>query len=837
MRRKAILILSAILSLSLTGCSGIRNRLGEQILQQSGVLEKDDYKKYEQYEESGNLDAEGYYTEKTDAETQDPAQIHVTFAQNNNLNVAYYTDTDHTDLIDSNDCYLDPGSSVYATISIDDEIFSSMYEFSGFRVFEIDSEGNRKESTSLKMTGSNTEQSMKIPDSFEGTDIVLEPLGTYKQRTISFNDYWSDDDNNKTDLNGTWFVNDQECTSNSVEISPVTPYIISYTFDSGEYFYLSSTPECYYSNSDDGIVIFNQREAYDETVDYSVELHKYLSFTLVSDVNRNISLNGGDSSYVRANEEYVLSKLKYGDTVTLKTSAPWPDLETNPDFIVNGSSHTTDGDYVYTLLVPEKDGMFLFDPSQYQYDHGTITFKCNGKKVTSPQMLAKGSKIYYEQASANTGYWLAGRDHYIVVGDAEETTKSLQEIHFTPKVDVKVSLPQPEYGGTVTYKMNGHRVYTDSVSTYSGEIITMKFNPWEGWISDVTGEKNYRVGDNKNQVVKAGDKSIQNVLHEDDNHKPGLSVILEKSVGKAMEFTLDSSGYSMDVTNYGGGWNVTDIFNNHGETYDITNNNQTIVKNKPIGTEKPVTITISNRALQSGTAVRMIITKTDSSGNKTVEKRYIDDLNDVLEPIYIYEPGKNATSTTWYKSLSIKIGVVNINAFSPPKAGTNTVITVKNAETGAVLKKGDLIESSTTVTVFIMPHARYYLTGKDASDDLYKRTMTFSEYKKNIDSIISKHPAAKYYRITLDRSDSYANYTYKLDEKTVSGRVNAKAGQNLELTYEITDSAFKLSKYHNGTLIGIGASNEKATESITITPEMDGKRLKKTDFGIETVKQ
>lgn len=66
MRRKAILILSAILSLSLTGCSGIRNRLGEQILQQSRVLEKDDYKKYEQYEESGNLDAEGYYTEKTD---------------------------------------------------------------------------------------------------------------------------------------------------------------------------------------------------------------------------------------------------------------------------------------------------------------------------------------------------------------------------------------------------------------------------------------------------------------------------------------------------------------------------------------------------------------------------------------------------------------------------------------------------------------------------------------------------------------------------------------------------------------------------------------------------
>lgn len=165
------------------------------------------------------------------------------------------------------------------------------------------------------------------------------------------------------------------------------------------------------------------------------------------------------------------------------------------------------------------------------------------------------------------------------------------------------------------------------------------------------------------------------------------------------------------------------------------------------------------------------------------------------------------------------------------------MITVKNADTGAILKEGYLIESGTKVTVFITPNARYYLTGKDVADDYYKKTMTFAENKKNINSIVSKHPAEKYYRITLDRSDSYAKYTYKLDGKTVSGTINARAGQNLELSYEITDSAYKLSKSHNGTLIGINASDVKATESITVTPEMDGKRIKKTDFDIETVKQ
>ena len=837
MKKKTILFLSTMLALSLTGCSGIKNHIKNQILQQSGVLEEEDYKKYEEYEADGNLDDEGYYIEKASEETQDHAQIHVTFAENNNLNVRYYTDAEHKDEVDPADCYLNPGSSVYAAVTIDDEVFSSMYEFSEFRIFEIDNEGGRKESSSLKMTGSDTEQVLKIPDSFEGTDIVIEPIGTYQQRTISFHDYWSDDDNNKTDLGGTWFVNDQECTSDTAEISPVTPYIISYEFDSGEYFYLSSTPECYYSNSDDGIVIFNQREAYDETVDYSVELHKYLSFTLVSDVNRNISINDGETSYVRANEEYILPKLKYGDTVTLKTSVPWPDLETNPDLIVTGPDHPSSGDYVYKLLVPEKGGEFLFDPSEYKYDHGTISFIYLGEKVTTPQKLAKGRKIYYEETSASTGYWLAGHDHYIVVGDAEETIKALKEIHFTPKVDVKVSLPQPDFGGSVQYKLNGRRVYANSVSTYSGAVITMKFFPWEGWISKVTGEEEYRVGDNKNQLVKAGKLNIKDVLREDEGHKPKLSLILEKSVGKAMEFTLDASGYSMDVINYGGGWKVTDIFDNHGEIYDITNNNQTIVKNKPIGTEKPITMTMSNRALQSGTAVRMIITKIDSDGHKTVETRYIDDLTDVLDPIYIYEPGKNATSTTWYRSLSIKIGVVDIIAFAPPKAGANTNITVKNAENGAKLNRGDLLESDTKVTVYITPYARYYLTGKDAADNLYKRTMTFDEYQKNISSIISKHPAEKYYRITLDRSDSYAEYSYKLDGKSVTGTIDAKAGQKLELTYKITDSAYKLSKAHNSTLIGLGSSTSTATESITVTAEMDGKRLKKTDFGIETEKQ
>ena len=43
MKKKTILFLSTMLALSLTGCSGIKNHIKNQILQQSGVLEEEDY--------------------------------------------------------------------------------------------------------------------------------------------------------------------------------------------------------------------------------------------------------------------------------------------------------------------------------------------------------------------------------------------------------------------------------------------------------------------------------------------------------------------------------------------------------------------------------------------------------------------------------------------------------------------------------------------------------------------------------------------------------------------------------------------------------------------------
>lgn len=832
------LILGMILLLAMTGCSRANSYLEDQMVKKSGVLENADYLTYEGYVNDGRIDEEGYYTEPTEEPVRNRAPVHVTFAENNNLKIQYFSDAEHLTQMSQSDCYLNPGDSIYAIVEIQDEVRNSMYEFAGFRTFELDENGMLKNTNTVSIIGAGSEYILSISKDYEGSELSIEPIGAYQQRTISLKDFCVDDSGKKTELDGTWLVNDKEYNTDKVEISPVSSYIISYQYNSDEYFFMASEPECYYSNNADGIVIFKQREPSDSTPDYSVELHKYISVSLVSDMSRNISINGGDKQSVAANSELVIPKLRYGQEVVLTTDKEWADLENCRELILMSSGREA-GDYKYNLIVPEKDGEFVFDPSEYKYDHGTITFTCFGNVVTSPQILAKGSKIYYEQNTAEDGFWLAPGDNFVIVGEEAATKQQLQDIHFTPMVQVAVALEQPLFGGTVTYKVDGNKIYTDTYNTYSGTVIEMEFDAWEGWMlnSNAHDGDTYVVKDNKSQIVRGNGYEISSVFIEDKNHKPALTITLEKSVGEEMEFSISASGFKTDISSYGGGWKVTDIFNKEAGNYNIITNSQDIISQQKIGTEIPITMTMGNRALQSGEAVRFVIEKTDSADNKTSVTKYITDMTAVLDPIHIYEPSELATSKIWYKSIHITIGVVDIERFVSPTPSANTTITVRNMLTNEAMSGGELIEGSQKVTVSIVPDPGYYVMGKKVTNDVYQETMTYSEFVKNKDDIIEGHLAARYYTITLDSSDSFATYTYKLDGNEVSGTITVKEGQKLSLTYEITDSAYKLKEGAGGIpIVGWGKSYTKVSKDLTITSAMDGKTITKDDFGIEIVK-
>lgn len=830
--KRYIVSLITISLITLTGCSRVNSYLEEKMLEKSGILQDETYKEYQKQIEAGNVDKEGYYVENT--QQIQNGSIHVTFSMNNNLDINYFIDKACDNQIDITNCYLDPGASIYAEVAVSEDVYSSMYEFDTFNICEYDADGNRTVKDKWEPNDTTTDKGhlveIQIPLEFEGTELSLEPLGKYKLRQIKLDDYYLDEADEKHPLDGTWMIDDEEYNKDKdfAEISAISSYTVSYEYDSDEYFFSDATPEYYYNNNEDGIVIFNQSEAADETEDYRVELRKYISVSLVSGVDREvaITINGGSKQTLKSNTEFEIPKLKYGDKVVIETDKSWSDLETNRDLILTDTEPLSIGSYKYTLIVPEKDGQFLFDPDEYTYEHGKVSFKCFGSPVTGMQYLAKGSKIYYEEVSADDGYWLPTDENYIVVSSEEETRKQLEEIHFVKRIQVTVSLSQPEYGGKINYYVDGRQIYESKYETYSGTVITMDFEPWEGWICSHKDGIGYIVGESDSQIINADGTDINRLFTEDEEHKPKLSVVLNKSVGQDIQFDFSASGLDPQAYTYESDWFRND--------YKIIDG-----KNTKIGTEAPIVISMQNKAIQSGKAIRITVTKTDSDKKtETAEIRYVDDLTELQEPIYIYKDTEIANSTKWYNSIDIVVSIVDVTSFTKPSASNNTVITIYNADTMKELVQGDLIEESQKVVVKIAPTTGYYIVGgnNDAKTE-YQQTMKYSKYTKDIAGLIEKHYAEKICTVKLDESDSFAKYTYRYNGEQVSGTVKIRAGEELTLEYEITDTGYKLSEASaSGGVLGIGKSYKKVTKSIPITADMDGKTIAKSNFTIEVEK-
>ena len=836
MNQKVLAIALLFMGLSLSGCTAVEQAdaiVEKQMQIKSGVNEDPAYKQFQEFQADGKLDGDGYYTSEVDESAINPDFVHVSFATNNNLEIEYYSDQEHLQKIDTEACFVSPGSDIYADVSVDEDVYTSEYGFSGFRIVEYKDDNTRTIHDDMAGNSSEEGHVIHIPENLTGAELSIEPLGQYQMRKINLKDYYSDEDGSTHDLDGVWSVNDKDIQGDSIELNPVSSYIISYRFDSDEFFYLNSSPTCYYNNNDDGVVIFDQRSATDETQDYEIELHQYFDLALVSDRNRAVIVNGESEQSVKANNEVVLKKLKYGDKVVLETNEEWPALENNRDIILESSERTSKGYYKYILIIPDKNWAFLFDPNDYTYEHGTIQFSCFGAEVTGPLPLEKGRKISYKQKETDEGYWLAGEDNYIIVTDEEETKQKLSEIHFTPLVSVEVSLPQPEYGGKINYSLEGTPTKENRITTYSGAEISMSFQPWEGWKCKYKDGTVYKASDAESQIVQFDGHSVNTVFSEDEQHKPTLNFILDKSVGTDMKFKISAGGnYSSSVENYGGGWQITDLFNNN--QYDLISNEQTLIKDQKIGTEKGIEIDVSNRAIPTGKAVRLVVEKTLQNGDKSVEQFYQEGITNAIIPVEIYPVGSNAKAKEWYRSISITVAVVDVEKFAEKEALANTSLIVKNKDTGKVLKAGDAVENSQELLVSLTPDPGYYIMGPKVKNDSYQTNMKYADFVKDFSNTLAKYSAAKYYSIVLDDSDSFAKYTYSLDGNTVKGRVNVKEGQKLKLSYEITDDKHRLKEATGGFLI-FGKSDKKAEKTISISSEMDGKTITKADFNIETI--
>ena len=833
--KKKILLVSLCSAMLLSGCSGMNEYLDNKIKTQSGIYEDENYQSFQKYTNQGKLDDEGYYSEEAfdsdkAQDTIQPGKAKISFAENQHLIVKYYSDAEMTQEISQDEDQFPVGSSIFTNVALDNTIPSNTYDFAGFRLSEVDENG---EHTQLETLVPDTNGLLfQITSEYEGKDLIIAPYGDYSTRVVSLKSTYLDQDEKEHDLVGTWNVNDKPIQGNSAEINPISSYIISYDFDGKQYFYLSSEPECFYSNNEDGVVIFNKRESTDKTQDYEVKLHEYLSVKITSNQLRYVTIDNGEEREVKAGTELDIPMLKYGDTFVIVTDSTWDTLE-NCEELVCLSTETLrqsgQTSYRYTMTVPEKGAEFHFDPSEYDFEHGTLTFFCMGDEVTSPMELASGRKISYEQKSSDDGYWLPDGEHIITVTTPDQTKKEIEGIRFIEKIKVNVSLSQPKYGGAIEYYANGVKINNSQYSGDSGTEITMKFRPWEGWINKFNDGEKYPVSGEPSQTIDINGYSVDSAFEEDTNHKPELTVVLGKSLGENTKFTFEASGLDPQDYQYVPEWYRNDF---------------TIISKHKIGTEQGISLSIGNSAIQTGTAIKIQIEKTgeDKSKAKT-EKitesycRLVDSLTALQEPIEIYDATNLGSSKVWYNSIKIVIKLVDVNQYTQPTALPNSEVEVRKTSTGDILKTGDILEGSEKVTMTIKPTSGYYIAGKSVKENMYQNTVEYEKLLSDASAIINNHPIEKFVTVVLDASDSYGICKYTVDGKEVSGTVDLKIGDKVKLEYNISDPSYVIDGASGFLRTPLGKNEKEKTERITIERTHDGQTLTRDSFGIKVRKE
>lgn len=806
--KKPMLLFTAVSVLMLSGCSVVDKKAQEMIKEQ-GIEGDEDYKEYTRLKSGGELDENGYYKisdslsieETEETVEQRTGQIRVTFAENDNLLIHYYRDAEQKEEILTS-CYLNPNDYIYASVP-ESMANTNLYHFLEYRIFEYGESGRKQ----LDWTAAEENVVLQIPADYSGEEISVVPVGGYEKRKLMLSDYYMDTEGNSHELSERWRIDKEETAGDSITISPVDSYILSYEYDNKNYFFVDSHPDCRYQDNEDGVVIFEEADAQSEITNYSVELHPYISAEIISDQEWRYQVNGGEQMKSKKGSQKI-TNLKYEDQIVVYTDKVAV-FDYDKNQLTEPAEIQVAEGYCYTFQV-KKHTSFYFDPSEYTYSYGSIVFKNRGREITEGVYLGEGSQITYEAKSVEEGYWLPDGDHTIVVKGEKETKEAFNQIRFYPQRKVEVYLLQPKAGGTIRYSVNGTEIETSSIEVDAGTSISMDFEGWEGWICSAEDKTLYIAGEEDKQETNVKGKDVDQIFLENEEHKPVLELVLDKSVGEMLQVDLSASGYEKSGIVY---------------QQELLKNTYTLSTEK-IGTEEGITVSLKNGSVQSGYAFKIKMVKTEKNKNQSEEVLYIQKIP-VSEKLEIYHDTEIMDSPFYYDKVTITISLEEVEGYEP-KSIEHGEINLAYADTGAEVQEGEILDGEREVVVSIIPEEGYYLdSGKKNTNDLYQNTMSYKKYKSDIDKIIKDNPIKKIFIVTLDNNDPYGTVVYKLDGAEVSGTIEVREKQKLVMEYMITDSEYEI---QTEGLLKIVQSKTKGDVSIEITEEIDGTVLKREDF-------
>lgn len=425
--KKAFVLLLTFTMLLLTGCSAVDAKLEQAILEKSGILEHEDYLQYQQYQEAGRLNEDGQYIdpnlieESNNTQESPDGQIHVSFGENRYLQIWYFVDAGMTTPIDTKTCYMNPGDTIYAKVVECTNPNSNLYRLAEYRILEYDSEGNVKKEYVQEVEDGTLEY--QIPSNFTGTELSILPVGEYPDRNLSMSVYYVDDSGNECTLGsaGTWSINSNDIDGNTARISPIESYVLKFTYDTKNYFYVGCEPACFTKNPDTaGFVEFWEAEPTDADMTYRVELHQFLNLSLKFSEEAKVRINQGEEETIKKNKVWNLGKLQYGDSITIETAGECTITGGNYQHISATKDPITNG-YRYTLKVVQDaesniaeilsltiDVNRIFNVTlDSNCDYGTCIYELDGDVVSGEIQVQEGQELTLTYTITNKNYTFA----------------------------------------------------------------------------------------------------------------------------------------------------------------------------------------------------------------------------------------------------------------------------------------------------------------------------------------------------------------------------------------------------------------------------------------------
>ena len=376
--RITVALIALTMVLLLTGCAKLNSYVQDEVKKASEEEIKNS-SEYQQYENTLSNEASTEENmssvKEPDGEPVDPNAVQVTIATNTFLDCKYYTDKEKEPRKASK-VFLAPGDSLYAAgVSVNNDK-SNLYDFSCFRIWSYDRNGKRSSSPYGEI-GSRDGIILTVPESFEGTGFSVEPLGAYSKRHITVRAYYLKDGETIDLPNGNWKVND-EAFLNSIDISPVESYTITYDYGKYEgYYCINSAPAYWYVNEREHVVIFREVSSDEQKTEFSVEMHPFITMNVTNScinlvsglplignhgdqIIQSITKKSATKDEVLLNQDdwdkqtFEIKQLRVGDQISIRVGKEY---KITGDGINVGTAIPLGSDaesgYEYTIVVPD----------------------------------------------------------------------------------------------------------------------------------------------------------------------------------------------------------------------------------------------------------------------------------------------------------------------------------------------------------------------------------------------------------------------------------------------------------------------------------------------------